>query len=295
TISAISISGNTAVGGGSVRGGYGGGIDNTGTLTINNSTVSGNLARKGRNFVGGEGGGIGSSGPLTINNSTLSGNVGVGGGIFNSGPLTISNSTLGGNFGGGLFWSATLQDNIFAKSFNCPGQKTPNGHNPSKHNTCNFTGPGDMNNINPNLGSLQNNGGPTQTMALPSGSPAVDAGNPSGCTDSSGHLLKTDQRGMPRPDPEDTGGCDMGAYERQSVATGPILTGSCWGTINSCSLGSAADPTECPVRAPAIEPNDASGVTKCGQPYDMIPIDTARTCRATNSSGQTIQGYCRTN
>ena len=81
---------------------------------------------------------------------------------------------------------------------------------------CNFTGPGDMNNINPNLAPLQNNGGPTLTMALPSGSPAIDAANPSGCTDSNGHLLKTDQRGMPRPDAEDTGGCDIGGYERQS-------------------------------------------------------------------------------
>jgi hypothetical protein len=63
---------------------------------------------------------------------------------------------------------------------------------------------------------LQNNGGPTQTQALLSGSPAIDAGNPSGCTDGQGHLLKTDQRGMPRRNPEDTGGCDIGAYERQS-------------------------------------------------------------------------------
>ncbi len=53
-------------------------------------------------------------------------------------------------------------------------------------------------------------------MALPSGSPAVDAGNPNGCTDNLGHLLKTDQRGQPRPDTEDTGGCDIGAYERQT-------------------------------------------------------------------------------
>ena len=56
-----------------------------------------------------------------------------------------------------------------------------------------------------------NNGGPTKTMSLPSGSPAVDAGNPSGCTDGNGHLLKTDQRGKPRPDREDERGCDMGA------------------------------------------------------------------------------------
>jgi hypothetical protein len=86
----------------------------------------------------------------------------------------------------------------------------------SSDGTCNLSASGDRNNTDPMLGPLQNNGGPTQTMALPSGSPAIDAGNPSGCTDGSGHLLTTDQRGYPRHDPEDTGGCDMGAYERQS-------------------------------------------------------------------------------
>jgi hypothetical protein len=62
---------------------------------------------------------------------------------------------------------------------------------------------------------LGNYGGPTQTIPLLSGSPAIDAGNASGCTDGQGHLLKTDQRGAPRHDKEDAGGCDMGAYERQ--------------------------------------------------------------------------------
>jgi hypothetical protein len=42
------------------------------------------------------------------------------------------------------------------------------------------------------------------------------AENPNGCTDGSGHLLKTDQRGAPRPDKEDSSGCDMGAYEKQT-------------------------------------------------------------------------------
>jgi hypothetical protein len=82
-------------------------------------------------------------------------------------------------------------------------------------NTCNFNGPGDLSNTDPRLGPLQDNGGPTQTMALLPGSPAIDAGNPHGCRDDSRHLLKTDQRGKPRPDKEDTGGCDIGAYERQ--------------------------------------------------------------------------------
>jgi len=86
----------------------------------------------------------------------------------------------------------------------------------SSDNTCNFNGPGDMNNTIPLLGTLGNYGGPTQTIPLLSGSPAIDAGNPSGCTDGHGILLKTDQRGQPRPDKEDKIGCDMGAFERQS-------------------------------------------------------------------------------
>jgi hypothetical protein len=56
------------------------------------------------------------------------------------------------------------------------------------------------------LGTLGYYGGPTPTVPLLTGSPAIDAGDPSGCTDGSGHPLKIDQRGMPRPDPEDSGG-----------------------------------------------------------------------------------------
>jgi hypothetical protein len=208
---------------------YGGGILNYGILTIKASTISGNRAP---GIHGGLGGGIRNDGTLTINNSTLSGNVeegrsgdyGGGGGIRNDGTLTIHNSTLSGNKasgGGGINnrVTATLQNSIVANSpagGNCGGTLTSKGYNLSSDGTCNFSNTGDLNNINPNLGPLQNNGGPTQTQALLSGSPAIDAGNPSGCTDGHGHLLKTDQRGKPRPDKEDSGGCDMGAYERQS-------------------------------------------------------------------------------
>ena len=166
-------------------------------------------------------------GTATISNSTLSGNrassFGTGGGIANGGRLTINNSTISGNSafrqGGGISaGNATIQNSIFANNSggNCNGAVSSNGFNLSSDGTCTFNGPGDLNKTNPKLGALQNNGGPTQTMALLPGSPAIDAGNPSGCTDGSGHLLKTDQRGMPRPDPEDSGGCDMGAYESQS-------------------------------------------------------------------------------
>src|SRR5262249_6761488 len=114
--------------------------------------------------------------------------------------------------------TATLQNSIVANNSgrNCFGAITSNGYNLSSDASCPFTNSGDLNNTDPLLGPLQNNGGPTQTMALPSGSPAIDAGNPAGCTDEAGNLLKTDQRGKPRPDHEDTRGCDIGAYESQS-------------------------------------------------------------------------------
>jgi len=55
----------------------------------------------------------------------------------------------------------------------------------------------------PGLLPLADNGGPTRTMALPSDSPLIDAGNNSFCT-------STDQRGTPRPQGT---GCDLGAVE----------------------------------------------------------------------------------
>jgi hypothetical protein len=120
--------------------------------------------------------------------------------------------------GGGIAGTVTLQNSIVASNSggNCKSGVVSKSYNLSSDGTCNFSNSGDRNNTDPKLGPLQNNGGPTFTMALLPGSPAIDAGNPSGCNDGQGNLLATDQRGMPRPDKEDTGGCDMGAYERQS-------------------------------------------------------------------------------
>jgi hypothetical protein len=211
----------------------GGAICNGGMLTIKNSTFSGNVARQR------EGGAIGNYGTLIITNSTFSGNLArnskvgsraggiLNGGLFQStGTLVINNSTFSGNIaaggkGGGIFnvkgSTVVLQNSIVVNNTggNCHGAVTSNGYNLSSDSTCNFDSAGDLNDTDPELGRLRNNGGPTKTMALLPGSPAIDSGNPSGCTDGAGHLLKTDQRGEPRPDKEDSGGCDRGAYERQ--------------------------------------------------------------------------------
>jgi len=201
----------------------GGGILNaTGArLTIGNSTVSDNhVSIPGCSvfYCAAAGGGIYNGGTLVLYNSTISGNTSgpgnYGSGISSGGSAKISNSTLSGNGpGGGLYGTATVENSIVADG--CSGSITSIGYNLSSDDSCNFTSAGDLNNTDPLLGPLQYNGGPTQTLALPPGSPAVDAGDPNGCTDGLGHLLKTDQRAKPRPGTANTG-CDMGAYERQS-------------------------------------------------------------------------------
>src|SRR5215470_9115391 len=164
------------------------------TATISQSTVSGNY---GAGIVG-----FGSTSTTSVSNSTISGNRG-GVGVTGA-SMSFSNSTVSDNGGGivvlGTTGKLVLQNSIVSNNSggNCSirpgGTITSHGHNLSSDATCNFHNTGDRNNTDPMLGPLQDNGGPTQTMALPPGSPAIDAGNPSGCTDSSGHLLTKDQR-----------------------------------------------------------------------------------------------------
>jgi hypothetical protein len=208
----------------------GGGICNGGLLTISNSTFSENSVRQHK------AGAIANYGTVVIVNSSFaknsSGSMGHGGAIHNGGilfgapgTLTISNSTISGNeaaAGGGIVnvegSSAVLENTILANNVggNCLGTLTSNGYNLSSDDRCAFNATGDLNDSDPMLGGLKDNGGPTPTMALLAGSPAIDSGNPGDCTDGRGHLLATDQRSEPRPDKEDKGGCDRGAYERQS-------------------------------------------------------------------------------
>ncbi len=197
-----------------------GGIYNYGTLTLTNSTVSGNSVS---NNVGG----ILNQGTLTLSNSTVSGNSASddGGGIYNYGTLTLGNSTVSGNsasyFGGGIFNYGTLtaKNSIVANNAggNCYLSQTitSQGHNLSDDASCGFAGTGDLNSTAAGLdpGGLKANGGPTQTIALLTSSPAVNAiplSPVNYCTDTNGNPVTTDQRGTTRPQGP---ACDIGAYE----------------------------------------------------------------------------------
>ncbi|MGC1320748.1 MAG: choice-of-anchor Q domain-containing protein [Candidatus Udaeobacter sp.] len=163
TVINSTISGNTVAVGGVPTGG--GGIACSGSMTVINSTISGNT-------VGGtmpEGGGIRNGGALTLTNSTLSGNSvpsGQGGAISNAGQTTIGDTVLNAGASGGTI-------------FNSGGAITSLGYNIASDNGGGvLTGPGDQINIDPMLGPLQDNGGPTFTHALLPGSPAIDTGDP---------------------------------------------------------------------------------------------------------------------
>jgi hypothetical protein len=190
TITHSTIAGNSAFGGASIA--FGGGIWNNGTVNITDSTIFGNYAGGGAISSGG---GIDNDGTLSVSNSTISGNaaygaeVNEGGGIHNQGTLTISNSTIAGNtadYGGGVFNTATMtaHNSILADNAAAAGAPDLAGSLGSLGDNVigNSTGGSgyhqtDLLNVDPLLGPLQDNGGPTFTYGLLQGSPAIDRGD----------------------------------------------------------------------------------------------------------------------
>jgi hypothetical protein len=183
---------------------YGGGIYDGGTAVITNSTLSSNSAIG----INASGGAIDNEGALTVSNSTLSQNSAsgmngaLGGGIGNDRGTVISgNSLVAGNTG----LSPDVSGVLSSQGYNLIGDGTGG----SGYADTDLVGTA-SNHIDPMVGSLQDNGGPTQTMALLSGSPALDAGDPA-------QLGMADQRGVVR-----SGGVNIGAY--QASASSFVLT-----------------------------------------------------------------------
>ncbi len=248
------VTNSTITGNSSASGG--GGIYSTGSLTLTNCVVSDNTA-------GGQGGGVNNNnGILKLTNSTISGNSSAEGGGIDSGgssaSLTLTNCTITRNlvasntgngvasFSGSL--SAVVRNTIVASngaSGNGPdlgGDYTSRGHNlignpgasPPINGSTGFTNgingdqvgtPGSP--LDPHLGPLANNGGPTMTHALLSSSTALDAGDDcvnegTHCGDAKISQLSTDQRGVgfsrrvDGPDADSTSTVDIGAYEMQT-------------------------------------------------------------------------------
>jgi hypothetical protein len=246
TISDSTISGNS-----------GDGILNGGTVTISNSTVSGN-----------SGSGIDNefSVMTTVSNSTIAGNTATfGGGILSyaGGLTTVTNSTIAGNnanYGGGI---SLISGSMVARNTIIAGNTAPSGYpdvlgniGSQGHNLIGNTQGAsgwvdtDLLNVDPLLGALQNNGGPTQTMALLPGSPAIDAGDNTGAP-------MWDQRGPGFPRIEH-GVIDIGAFEYhfpRQVQLVPVPV-EAMPSVNGLSFGIPTLPAELP---PLSVPGIANG------------------------------------
>ena len=194
---------------------YGGAINNhQGIVSIKSSTIYENRSDQ-------FGGGIfNNEGTVWVANSTLYYNdaLSYGGGILNfEGTLTVTNSTLSANYvpgtntGGGLINSVNgtvdLLNSIISDSSSggdCvnDGTFTTNSNNLIEDGSC-----GPAMRDDPNLGPLTNNGGPTLSMALLTGSQAIDAGYLGSCE-------TKDQRGISR---YHGSSCDVGAFESSQI------------------------------------------------------------------------------
>lgn len=198
-ISASTISGNSA---GNAAGIF---IEGGNNHQIHNSTIAGNKTRS--SSFSSTGGAIRFQfTDLTITSSTIASNTS---NLSNDGAviadsdavLTVENTIIANNVGGNCRTIGLSPETI--------GSISSSGHNLSSDNSCGFSQPSDMNNTNPQLGNLQNNGGTTFTMALLWISPAIDAGNNSSCP-------VIDQRGETRPldgNNDSTAVCDIGSVE----------------------------------------------------------------------------------
>jgi predicted outer membrane repeat protein len=312
TISYTTLSGNTA-------GSAGGGIENGGTLVGRASTIAGNSAST-------TGGGIDNlGGTVTLTNDTIANNVAQnGGGVSDSGALSAINVTIASNqvlaagAGGGLYiltgGFAILDNTIVALNTLGSGSNAPandialGGGLLASFSAYNLIGTGGsgglVNGVNGNLvnvassglflGTLADNGGPTQTIALLAGSPAIDGGG----TTISGVLLPTlDQRGALRGPAGLNAGTtvDIGAYEASSsylvtTAVDSTGVGSLREAIDWTNISTNANPENVRNPAPNTVVFDTAGVFATPQIITLSATLGTLVLSNTNPAGVAING-----
>jgi hypothetical protein len=178
-----------------------------GLVSVSNSTISGNKGAGIRNLFQANTGGMPGLeqcpriGTIQLNYSTVALN---GTGIveenLGAGRRNLLNGTIVAN----------------NTSANCSEQLGDGDYNLDSGSSCHFSQPHSLSTSDPRLGPLANNGGPTATHALLTGSLALNAGGnaTNGCP-------ATDQRGVTRPQGP---ACDIGSYEAAAISTQPPTT-----------------------------------------------------------------------
>lgn len=140
---------------------------------------------------------------------------------ISSATLTDNQVLVASGVGGGLvadgftlrLRGTILHGNMAATGPQCSGAIDSSGYDlfESQAGCTVGSGTGDLGGVDPSLGALAANGGPTRTRAIDAGGAAHEGGDPAGCSDHLSVAFMADQRGLPRP----VGRCDIGAFELQ--------------------------------------------------------------------------------
>ncbi len=283
TLDDCTIGGNSAV--------YGGGIFNSGTVTLNDCTISGNTAAH-------RGGGIDNTagGTAILNDCTIFGNLAVinggsyahdGGALFNGGTATLTSCTVTGNSaasgGSGLYTASgattTLAQTIVSGN---AGGAAGDVHGAG---TLYYSPSNDLvGSPSPGLGALGNYGGPTDTIPLLPGSPAIGAGQ--GATG-------TDQRGLPLDSPNP----DIGAFQSQGfmlTATSGLSQIALAGTAfdDQLSVTVKANNTVEPVAGGTVTFSaPASGASATFNPTGAVTIGSNGMASVSATANGTVGSY----
>ena len=260
TATGDNFSGNSAFDGGGI---YVGGYRNSGaTLTATDDTFSGNSATSGGGGIN-DGSDYGLGGSVTVADDTFAEN-----------NAAAAGAIVGGELGTTVFGSIVVGE--------CLGRITDRGFNldygDAGANTCGFSATaGDVVEQDPQLGPLQENGGPTETMAITPASPAFHK-IPDGLCPA------VDQRGVSRPQPSSSSTCDIGAFEVVVPDTDLALSGVPAGTTVDATSPAGAVVDYTPPAA-VDEDSPATASVACSPPTgSTFPIGTTTvTCTATDA------------
>ena len=275
------LTGDTFTGNFVVLGGEGGGVDNmAGTVTLTDDTFTDNAAA----FIGSSGGGLSNFGTATLTGDTFTGNSAASdGGLLNQGNLALYNTIVAGNVAASP-GSSTVPSDILGTvtgTNNLIGDPNSAGGltNGSDGNIVGIGGasPIPLSTIFATDASgvpvLASYGGPTQTVALVPGSPAIDAGSTS-----VPDYPSTDQRGLPR-----VGAPDIGAFESQGFQLTIAV-----GNNQTALVGQAfASPLVVTITANnPVEPVNGGAITFAAPAPSNSPSATLSASQATIAGGQ---------
>lgn len=254
-------------------------IYSPGTVTILDSTVAGN-AGGGATAAEGNGHTIDASQEIISRNNTITGNTG-GSAIAASGPLSVANTIVAGNGSGDISGTVTglSANNILGTTGNDGG--LTNGTNGNQVGV-------DWKTVVENNGTvanLANNGGLTQTIALLTPGPAIDAGD-----NASAFGLTRDQRSDPFQrivdgDGDGTATVDVGAFEAAfvagSVQVSPTVTGAVEGQTAQYTIALSQTPT-------AVVSITATADSQTEVSLDGVTFSTSVTLTFTTTTAQTV-------